>query len=203
MKKLTILILLAVLSSHAYAQRVEYLADSLVKKKVVKMDFFSPLTGNLTLGYEQYFNNFTGIEAKIGIIGIGIQTDYEASGVFLKVGPKFKLKPNYAVDGTFSTHPLRGTYIKPEIAFSSFQFEEQFDDVFIDQDKKDITSFAILINFGNQYVLGNIMTFGWHLGLGYGFSSDDGQGYYFGYVAGTKEFPIAYSNGVSIGFLLK
>ena len=203
MKRFTILTLCIVLGTSVFSQRIEYLADSLVKRKVIKMEFFSPLTGNLTLGYEQYFDNFTGLEAKVGIIGLGYQSYYDAQGVFFKVGPKFKTKPSYAVDGTFSTHPLRGFYIRPEIAISVFRYEEEGDDFFIDDISRDVISGAVLLNFGNQYILGDMMTLGWHLGLGYGFTNEDDQGYYFGYFAGPSDSPIATSGGITLGFLLK
>ena len=51
-------------SSLSNAQEVMLQSDSAMKKRVIKMEFFSPLTGNLTLGYERYIKNFTSIELK-------------------------------------------------------------------------------------------------------------------------------------------
>lgn len=205
MKKLTLLTLLCLLIfSKSFAQRINYVEDSLLKKSALKVEFFSPLTGNLTLGYERYINNFTGIEAKIGIIGIGTQPAYEASGVFLKVGPKFKLKPTYAVDGTFGTHLLRGSYIRPEIAISTFQMKDQFEPWNNPtNDERQVFSGALLINYGHQYVLGRVMTLDWHVGMGYAFTNHEDQVYYFGYSGGTSEFPIAFSAGFTVGILLR
>lgn len=199
MRKSTIFFLFFLLSLSAFAQKVTLEPDSLTKKSVIKMEFFSPLTGNTTFGYERYLKNFTSIEAKIGIIGLGKKIDepYRDNGILIKVGPKFKLKPSYATEGTFGTHLLRGSYIRPELALSIFGHEE------FDGSSESITAAAILINYGKQVILGKIMSLDWHVGLGYGFSNDDEQGYYYGFSAGNNEFPMAFSAGFTLGVLLK
>lgn len=202
MKSLFVLSLVLIVSNLAMSQRIEYESDSLQKKKVIKFDFLSPTTGNLTLGYEQYLKNFTSIEAKVGIIGLGRDFEnYKASGAFLKVGPKFKLKPTYALDGTFATHVLRGGYIRPEIVLSYFKLEDEYSYY---EDEK-ILGAAVIVNYGNQYVLGNTMTFDWSIGLGTSFSEDIqiNEGYYFGYLAADGNFALAVSAGMTIGFMLK
>ena len=198
MKKSIILLALFLATFASQAQMIEYEHDSTLKKSVIKMEFFSPLTGNTTIGYERYIKNFTSIEAKVGIIGLGKEVDGQRdSGIFLKVGPKFKLKPNYATKGTFGTHLLRGSYIRPELAFAIFDNNEY------GSISETVTSVALLINYGKQHVLGKIMTLDWHVGLGYGFSSDDELGYYYGYSAGDSSFPMAFSTGFTLGVLLK
>jgi hypothetical protein len=201
----TTLIILTVFTfiSKVTAQEIILEPDSALKKKVIKFEFFSPLTGNTTFGYEQYLKNFTSIEAKIGIIGLGKQNLFSASGVFLKVGPKFKLKPSYATKGTFGTHLLRGTYIRPEIAVSFFKWQDEDFFTLLNRPKEiNVKSVALLINYGKQFVLGKIMTLDWHFGIGYGFSNHEDQGYYFGYSAGNSNTPIAFSTGFTLGFLL-
>tara|TARA_R110002096_G_scaffold222759_1_gene411599 strand:+ start:280 stop:879 length:600 start_codon:yes stop_codon:yes gene_type:complete len=199
MKNFSIFFLFCLLSLSALAQEVSLEPDSLTKKSVIKMEFFSPLTGNTTFGYERYLKNFTSIEFKIGIIGLGKKIDepYRDNGVFVKVGPKFKLKPSYATEGTFGTHLLRGSYIRPELALSIFGHED------FDRSSESITAAALLINYGNQYILGKVMSLDWHVGLGYGFSNDDDQGYFYGFSAGGNDFPMAFSAGFTLGVLLK
>ncbi len=198
MRTIALFLLISAAGMVSQAQPVTSLPDSAMKKSVIKMEFFSPLSGNTTLGYERYIKNFTSIEAKVGIIGLGKKIDdYRDNGVFVKVGPKFKLKPDYATQGTFGTHLLRGGYIRPELALSVFSHKE------FDRAEKTITSGALLINYGKQYVLGNVMTLDWHIGMGYGFSNDDEQGYYYGYSAGDNDFPMAFSAGFTLGVLLR
>lgn len=198
MKKLIISVILYFLAISLFAQPLILEPDSLSKKSIIKIEFFSPLSGNTTIGYERYIKNFTSVEAKVGFIGLGKRVDdYRNTGVFLKVGPKFKLKPEYATEGTFGTHLLRGSYIRPEIGISIFDHQEY------DQRSKTVTSAAILINYGKQYILGKIMSLDWHIGLGYGFSNDGDQGYFFGYSAGDNDFPMAISAGFTLGVLLR
>jgi len=40
------------------------------------------------------------------------------------------------------------------------------------------------------------------VGLGYAFTSQGNQGYYFGYTAGDNDTPIAFNLGFTLGFLL-
>jgi len=206
MKKCLFILAITFCSIITKAQLVEQIPDSLMKTKVFKVEFFSPLTGNLTFGYEQYIKNFTSIEAKIGIIGIGSNDPYDDSkGVFVKIGPKFKLKPDYAVKGTFGTHFLRGSYVRPEIAISVFSttVDDNFSPNYMEE-KVDVVSAALLINFGKQHVLGEIMTLDYYVGLGYGTSNNSiNGGYYFGYTAGNSDAPIAISAGFTLGIILK
>ena len=198
-----VLLIFLAFASKVSAQEVILEPDSVLKKKVIKIEFFSPLSGNLTFGYEQYLKDFTSIEGKLGIIGLGKQNNYSASGVFFKIGPKFKLKPSYATEGTFGTHLLRGSYIRPEIAFSFFQWQDEgILSLFGRPEQINVHSMAILINYGKQFVLGKVMTLDWHVGVGYGFSNHDEQGYFFGYTAGNEDFPLAFSTGFTLGFLL-
>lgn len=204
MKKLLTFIISAVFifSFKANAQEIEQLPDSLMKKRIIKMEFFSPLTGNLTLGYEHYLKNFMSLEFKVGIIGVGKQgfAERREVGMFFSGGPKFKLKPDYATKGTFGTHLLRGSYIRPEVSFGSFKYyrdSENFD--FGD----NATNVAFTINYGKQVILGDIMSLDWHIGIGYGYSSIDEADYYYRHVLSGRDFPLAWTAGFTLGVLLR
>ncbi|MDZ7613836.1 MAG: hypothetical protein U5K51_09125 [Flavobacteriaceae bacterium] len=47
----------------------------------------------------------------------------DASGVFFKFGYKLIRTPDYYLKGMKYAHILKGSYIKPEIALSSFSYE--------------------------------------------------------------------------------
>jgi len=175
------------------------------KKSAIKMELFSPLTGNLTFGYEKYLKNWIALEGKLGIIGVGVdEENRDANGVFIKVGPKFRLKPDFITPDLRGSHFLRGSYIRPELAVSVYQQNKRDEmDNFIESERETNTSVAFLINFGKQYVLGDIMTLDWSFGVGYGFSSDRDGEYHFSHVNGGSDFPLAISAGFTIGFLLK
>lgn len=204
MKKLQLVTLLLLASfGSAFAQEVTIRPDSTMKTRAIKMEFFSPLNGNLTFGYEQYIKNFTSIEARLGVIGIGRQDviSRRETGFFLKIGPKFKLKPDYAQKGTYGTHLLRGGYIRPEVAFGTFNIDH--DPVENNRRGNQANFFSVMINYGKQYILGDIMTLDWNIGVGYGFSNEDDLSYYYGNVIGDGDYPIAINGGFTLGVLLK
>lgn len=173
-----------------------------LRKKAVKIEFLAPLTGNFTIGYEHYIKNGISWEAKIGMIGAGVNIANQ-KGIFVKGGPKFKLKPDYIIDGMRSSHPLRGSYIKPELLISYFNHDPLFLDVNDSSNSKDKVGSAILINFGKQNVLAERFTIDWSLGLGYGFTADNSGGYLYGALGGNNQFPIIFSAGFTLGVLLK
>ena len=199
-KTATILLLLTIVNN-VKAQDINRIPESEMKKKAIKIELFSPLTGNTTLGYETYLKNFTSLEFKFGIIGAGVQSNVspKEKGFFISGGPKFKLKPDYAVDGMYSTHLLRGGYIRPELTFGTFkESREGF------WGSKDQATFVTLtINYGKQYIIGDSFSLDWYFGLGYGYANDEDVAYFYRNVIGTHEFPIALNAGFTIGFLLK
>ncbi|WP_425392713.1 hypothetical protein [Ekhidna sp.] len=176
------------------------------KKKAIKFEFFSPLTGNSTFGYESYIKDWLSWEAKLGIIGwgVGAANDIHQSGIFIKGGPKFKLNPDFVTDDLKGAHLLSGKYIRPEIVFS--QYTEDVGDFFgnsFETERESFTSFAFLITYGRQYILANIMTLDYHFGIGYGYVSGREGRYSYSHSNGGSDFPIAFSTGFTIGFLLK
>ena len=170
-----------------------------VKTRALKVEFFSPLTGNLTLGYEHYVKGGRSWETKLGIIGAGQDLEGQG-GVFVKVGPKFKLTPDYLVDGMRSSHPLRGSYIKPELVVNYFSIDGYNE--FGKSTRESQSGFAFLINFGKQFVLGQKITIDWSLGVGYGVTGDGYGGYQYGVAIGDSTVPVAVSSGFTLGILL-
>ena len=173
------------------------------KKKAIKMEFFSPLTGNITFGYESYIRDWVSWEMKVGAIGVGVDVDdTNPSGFLFKIGPKFKLNPDFVTSDLRGSHLLSGKYIRPEIIFSHYSEEEGFFDS-SNGGRETFTSVGFLINYGRQYILANIMTLDYHIGLGYAWDSQGEGRYNFGHSNGSSDFPIAISAGFTIGFLLK
>ncbi|WP_420317893.1 hypothetical protein [Ekhidna sp.] len=204
MKSITITLSLLV-SSIVYSQTID--TDfSTNKKKAIKIEFFSPLTGNTTFGYESYIKDWLSWEAKIGVIGmsLGSASEFHQSGILIKGGPKFKLNPDFVTDGMKGAHLLGGKYIKPEIVFS--QYTEDVDEYFgnsFETQRKSFTSVAFLINYGRQYILANVMTVDYHIGIGYGYDSSKDGKYNYSHSNGGTDFPIAISAGFTVGVLLK
>ncbi len=204
--RLTILILVAAIGQTLNAQTID--TDySKNKKSAIKMEFFSPLFSNTTLGFESYVKDWVSWEAKIGIIGLGRDMDHEnPSGFFIKAGPKFKLNPDFVTDDLRGSHLLSGRYIRPEIIFSTFKEDYRYYNYNTnrnEQTRKDFTSVAFLINYGRQFILANIITLDYHIGLGYGYISSKETSYYYSHINGDSDFPLAFSAGFTIGVLLK
>ncbi len=167
------------------------------------MEFFSPLTGNTTLGYESYIQDWLSWEIKVGAIGIGVDNgDINPSGFLFKIGPKFKLNPDFITPDLRGSHLLSGKYIRPEIVFSHYQENSDFFDS-SNRGRETFTSVGFLINYGRQYILANIMTLDYHIGLGYAWNSQGIGKYNYGHSNGGSDFPIAISAGFTIGVLLK
>ena len=92
-----------------------------MKNRLIKFDFFSPVTGNLTFGYEQVLTNNITLEGNLGIIGIGfIDDSYNPAGLFLKGGPRLYVSPDYFFDGMKRYNDFQGAYFKPEFIYSGF-----------------------------------------------------------------------------------
>ncbi len=200
--KTTTFLLLVLIGSELRAQELKAIPESEMKRKAIKFELFSPLTGNTTFGYETYLKNFTSLEFKIGIIGAGVQNynSVKEKGAFITAGPKFKLKPDYAVDGMYGTHLLRGGYIRPELTVGSFKVTR---DEVIGAEKDNSTFVSLTINYGKQYILGESFSLDWYFGLGYGYATEDDLGYYYKNVFASNDFPLALNAGFTLGVLLK
>lgn len=186
------------------ANRNEQILD---KQNAIKIHPFSPLNGHLAISYERVLKPGFNLETKVGIIGAGAQPfrDDKAIGGFVKIGTKFLLGQDFAIDGMRMFHPLKGAYAAFQLAFSHF-----FEDNYI-----TTNSFAFNIIFGKQWILGKMFTLDGHAGIGYGVVSRTSSNpymstshyswynshfshYYFG-----KDFPMTFTSGLSIGYLFK
>ena len=204
MKKLIVIIFVFVFST-SFAQDMDPHKTNpdmtSVKTKALKFEFFAPLTGNFTLGYESYVAKGVSWETKLGIIGAGKNVENQ-KGVFAKIGPKFKLTPDYIVKGMVSAHPLRGAYIKPELIINHFKSDDDFGYPGYESMKESHSGGAIMINYGKQFVLGNKITLDWSIGAGYGFGNGGDGGFRYGFAAGGSDLPFAVSSGFTLGILL-
>ncbi|MEM6641860.1 MAG: hypothetical protein AAF616_02675 [Bacteroidota bacterium] len=203
MKKALTIIVIVLVCGKAISQQVITDYEN-QKKSAIKMEFFSPLTGNTTLGFERYLKDWLSWEIKAGIIGLGTDVaNSNPGGVFFRGGPKFKLNPDFVTSDTRGSHLLSGKYIRPEIAFA--QYSESLDELDGSsvRTKESYTALAILITYGRQYTLADVMTLDYYFGAGYGYNSNDGGKYNYGFATAGSDFPIAFTAGFTIGFLLK
>lgn len=182
------------------------------RTRSIKMAFFSPLVGHLGFGYEQLVQPGISIDGRFGIIGVGVDEVHNGNkGVYFGVGPKFLLGQDWHVEGMRQTHPLRGTYFKPELAFSIFGSNDATQEV-------NAYSGALLLNFGKQWVLADFISLDLSTGLGYAFGehetrvnipntgtevTTDVGGYFHSHAGGWDEFPIAFTSTFTIGIMIR
>jgi len=176
------------------------------KKNAVKINFLSPLGGSFITSYERSIKPGQSFEVDLGIVGAGVDlAETNPSGLFVRGGYKFIRTPDFYVAGMRYAHILKGAYIKPELIFTSYNEDNNSYDPWTglslpsSRDRK--TGGAFMLNFGKQVVYSDAFLFDWFLGIGYGFSNN--QGIRYGFLGGNNEIPIAFSWGVKIGLLVK
>lgn len=220
MKYLTFLgvtFLILVHPSISFAQADQSLPP-VVKNRVFKFDFFSPLTGNLTFGYEQVLSNKITLEGNIGIIGLSlVDDDRNGKGIFIKAGTRLYFTPDYLLEGMKRYNDFQGAYFKPEIIYSGFGFDYDVITSIGTYVKKRGTnnSIALMLNLGKQWVFAKTISLDLHGGIGYGTSFINYNGGNTGNVILSEtmsnkyshievnEIPLVFEAGFDIGMLLK
>lgn len=191
------------------------------KNQCIKVAFLSPLFNHIELVYERKLKMTKNLELNLGFIGIGNKAyrwyDYSHPyGAYISSGIKFLTGKDYYVKGMKYAHPLKGTYLKPMVFFS---FLEYYDTKYISgnqyvQTKYRASLTSLNIVFGKQNIVGNSMTFDFHLGVGMGYACnwEKGgyrttgylhQGNFGGSIFISDEFPMTVTCGLLIGFVFK
>lgn len=180
------------------------------KKHALKVDFLAPLTGNMSFSYERLIRPSRSWEVSLGIIGLGDDiNDENPRGAFAKFGMKFIKSPDFYLKGLRYAHILKGTYVKPEIAFSTYSYDSWdyyygYGNYTSDTDRQSNWAMAFNIIVGKQYVFNDIFLLDMYFGLGYGFSeNNDNESYHYGFTGGNSDTPLTVTAGLKIGILLK
>lgn len=175
------------------------------KKNAIKLDFISPLTGNTTFAFEHSLKPGRSIEAALGIIGLGYMPgDRDSKGVFFKFGYKFIKSPDFYFNKMRYSHILKGGYVKPEISFG--YYSETADYYSYNEPpsstKEQIFTGTLHLILGKQWVFDNSFLVDFFGGIGYGFNNGNEE-YQYGYINVSTDFPLSFSGGLKVGFLLK
>lgn len=180
------------------------------RRNALKVDFLSPLTGNLTFAYERSIKPGRSFEAGLGIVGLGVDVDdRNAAGVFFKFGAKFIKSPDFYLRGMRYAHILKGAYVKPELTLGYYAYDQtQWDYYYYYSNpttvRKDVVNGAILLNVGKQWVFDNSFLVDFFFGIGYGFdSSGEEEVYHYSFIMASEEVPISFSAGLKMGWLFK
>ncbi|MDZ4666847.1 MAG: hypothetical protein SGJ00_03080, partial [bacterium] len=203
------------------------------RKIAIKADMFSILMGTISFGFEKSISPGNSWEAGLGIIGVTDATSNK--GFFLRGGYKFINTPDYMLKGMRYTHILKGAYIKPELALSVYDWAQTgfiysyttntFD---INESKYRNTAFALILNFGKQWVFADRFLVDAYVGGGLGvlnenllskitYPNQNGTNYYgyyninesslnrgTGFLIGnnTGGLGFAFQAGLKLGFLI-
>ncbi|MES2679392.1 MAG: hypothetical protein V4635_05875 [Bacteroidota bacterium] len=159
-------------------------------RTVIKVHPFSVVNNQLSFAYEQVLKVGTNLDIEAGYVNTGLNSSTSSnriynsgrtnySGAYVKPGVKFFLGQDFSVKGLRYAHPLKGRYIKLDIGLSylNFQNVERIEysggnyptPVQHRTVSTDINTFAYggFVNFGRQFILGNVLTIEYYFGVGF------------------------------------
>ncbi len=181
------------------------------KKNAWKLDFISPLTGNLTLGFEHSIKPGRSFEVALGIIKAGVNVnDDDQGGAFVKLGYKFIRSPDFYLRGMRYAHVLKGGYVRPEFQFGFYttdEYEYNYDYVNAydrySTHRVGVFTGAFLLNIGKQWVYDNSFLVDMFVGVGYGFDTNPYNygDYHYSFLLVDEDVPLSLTAGLKIGIL--
>lgn len=216
-------------------------AEIIDKRSAIKFNFFSPFFDHLGFTYEKSVRMGLNLETSFGLINnsmfnfsAGNKSDL-VQGATIVFGPKFILGNSFYMKGMKFSHPLKGSYFKPEIILTSFAVRNLNYQIYTNNYPYQvnyntdlrINCASILLNYGNQFILGNTFTFGFNFGIGYSFMSSrytnpalndilsDNSNYYyydefgqyssylFNQIRFGRNFPMVIASSITIGYIFK
>ncbi len=187
------------------------------RNRAIKIDV-AGVSGNYTfLSYEQSVTPSTSWEAGVIFVGAGFESaiwgDENAMGAGVNIGYKFKRSPTFYSQRMRFGHIMRGSYFKPNMFVSTFNYDK------IDYDhppdpvtfmypttRQTAVAGSVQMDFGNQLVLADQFLIDYAFGVGYGFTTKNtwnltNYGFYGG--AGSDiDAPYTYSFTLKVGYLL-
>ncbi|HRH66306.1 MAG TPA: hypothetical protein PLU53_08415 [Bacteroidia bacterium] len=177
------------------------------KKHAIKGDLIAPFMNHVTLGYEQSLKLGLNLELKAGIIGMRLNEDLKYSeGFLVKAGLKFVKCTEGIWKGLKYKDPLKGSYFRPELIFSSFKTFEKNNTI-------QYNHYTVNIAFGRQTVIKRLFLFDWYGSIGTGFkttsytqkseydSKEVDFNYAYSHLFFGKKLPLVLSGGISIGMV--
>ena len=185
------------------------------RNKAIKLDVGGFSANYTFLTYEQSVTPSTSWEAGVIFIGLGFagtplsQINSEnAMGAAINMGYKFKRSPNFYLQRMRFGHIMRGSYIKPNMFVSTFNYNKiecchPPDPITFQYPVSRQTAVAgsLQLDFGNQLVLADKFLIDYAAGIGYGFTTK--QAYFspsqYGFIVAS---PITFSFTLRVGYLI-
>lgn len=143
---------------------------------------------NNSLNSSPIFPNTPFVNAQYSSNGSYYSSPVFYSGAYVKPGLKFFMGKDYSVKGLKYAHPLKGPYMRLDFALSFINFQNVSRFEFAQQSypygpptpirkiSTNVNSIAYggFVNFGRQFILGNLLTMEFYVGFGF-----TGQSYSF------------------------
>src|SRR6185312_7416868 len=181
------------------------------KVRIISFGFFSPLVNHLSFGYDQILGTDLILSTQIGIIGVGVgnqNTTYSSTseaGAFVEAGVKLFFSPEFVTDSKYIRYnKMQGGYFKPLLVFSSFNEQQTSVTPPWNGGPQRVTNSAthtgsaLLICFGKQWILANVLSLDMYAGMGYGlFSDQNSTGTYYSYLQSDTRVPLAFTAGLN------
>lgn len=165
-----------------------------IRKSALKTTFLSWATGSIKLFYERSLSDMQTVECALGYIGVMHDgKENNPKGVLLRGGYKWNVLLRDIEE------PLKGLYLKPELMFSTFRYDNK------EKDKRErSTMLALIGEVGYQWVYkAFIVDFFWGIGPAFGKEAD--TWYEHGFMLfdffGLECKNIACSSGVKVGWV--
>lgn len=178
------------------------------RKNGLKFNMFMPISGATAFGYERSIKPSMSFESEIGIINSGqsAEMSMDAKGLFIKTGIKLIRSPDFYLKGMKYSHLLKGAYVKPELALTTFTFDKSKVAAQLGSgpglESGSVAKVAVLLNFGKQLVYNNRYVVDWFIGGGYNLGKKEESLRYFAFTGGGGTSFVG-SGGVRVGFLFK
>lgn len=179
-------------------------ADIIKNRRAIKINPFSAVNNQFSFSYEKVIKVGMNLDVELGYVNNSLNErpiiannslNYQYynhygyyspqppfyTGAYVKPGVKFFLGQDYSVKGLKYAHPLKGRYIKLDLAFSylNFQNVKRVEDIVTSTwpnygvatttISTNISTFAYggFVNYGRQFILGNILTLEYYVGVGF------------------------------------
>lgn len=158
------------------------------RRSVVKFHPFSFVNSQLSFGFERVLQVGTNLDVEAGYMNANINYNYPLSpvytsggqafysGAYIKPGVKFFIGQDFSLKGMRYAHPLKGRYIKIEAAVSFMKYNDVVQSNYYYNGtpqtqtfSSDISFFSYggFINYGRQFILGNVLTLEYYFGVGF------------------------------------
>lgn len=164
--------------------------EILGNRQVIKIHPFSFATNHLSFAYEKVIKVGMNLDCEVGYLNseltgsssngnvFGAAYYYNNpffTGAYIKPGMKFFLGQDFSVKGLKYAHPLKGRYFKFDIAVSYVTVRDIQAQIYnnyptppttINTDLNTV-AYGAFINYGRQFILGNLFTLDYYVGAGF------------------------------------